>query len=153
MVNISILASMYRNITLPGKLILVTVATCGSAVFAAERAVYHFNRPFLGGQTPVKSFSDINKENLTNFALDHRFEIVGGISSAGILGAILYVARDRNKTASEKFMSIRLFSQAAALMTLLGAVGAGALLAQRKHMEEELKANEKKKEGGKNDRI
>lgn len=109
---------------------MVTVATAGTAVFAAERAVYHFNRPFLGDQEPEPSTTN----TLTNFALNHRFEIVGGLSSAGILGAILYVARDKNKTASEKFMSIRLFSQAAALMTLLGAVGAGALVAQRKQM-------------------
>ena len=81
---------------------------------------------------------------MTNFALNHRFEIVGGLSSAGILGAILYVARDSNKTPSEKFMSIRLFSQAGALMALLGAVGAGALAAQRKHMEEEENAKRNK---------
>ena len=124
------------------------MATTGTAVFAAERAVYHFNRPFLGGeissQPPLKLS---NSESLTNFALNHRFEIVGGLSTAGILGAILYVARDKNKTASEKFMSIRLFSQAAALMTLLGAVGAGALAAQRKHMqiEEEKEAKLKAK--------
>lgn len=127
---------VYRSITLPGKLILVTVATCGTGVFAAERAVYHFNRPFLGEEAP-KEMVPFNTQSITSFALKHRFEIVGGLSTAGILGAILYVARDRNKTASEKFMSIRLFSQAAGLMALLGAVGAGALAAQRKHMEEE----------------
>lgn len=131
---------MYRSITFPGKLILVTAATAGVAVFAAERAVYHFNRPFLG---------EINKpaseRSLTDKALDHRFEIVGGLSAAGILGAVLFVARDKNKTASEKFMSIRLFSQAAALMTLLGAVGAGALAAQRKHLEQEKRREEKDK--------
>ena len=115
---------------------MITVASAGTAVFAAERAVYHFNRPFLGDQTYHPS-KPLSTESLTNFALNHRFEIVGGLSSAGILGAILYVARDRNKTASEKFMSIRLFSQAGALMALLGAVGAGALAAQRKHMEKE----------------
>lgn len=82
---------------------------------------------------------------MANFALNHRFEIVGGLSTAGVLGAILYVARDRNKTSSEKFMSIRLFSQAAALMALLGAVGAGAIAAQRKHMLEDEK--ERKNEG------
>jgi hypothetical protein len=49
----------------------------------------------------------------------------------------LFVARDRVKTPSEKFMSIRLFSQAAALMALLGAVGAAALAAQNKHMKDE----------------
>ncbi len=78
--------------------------------------------------------ADKQPQSLTDFALDHRFEIVGGLSTAGVLGAVLYVSRDRNKTASEKFMSIRLFSQAAALMALLGAVGAGALAAQRKHL-------------------
>jgi hypothetical protein len=119
-------------------LILVTVATCGTGVFAAERAVYHFNRPFLGEETPKEARS-LSSQSMTNFALNHRFEIVGGLSAAGILGAILYVARDRNKTPSEKFMSIRLFSQAGALMALLGAVGAGALAAQRKHMEDEEK--------------
>ena len=122
------LAPVYRAITLPGKLILITAATSGVAVFAAERAIYHFNRPFLGPSEAKEA------KSLTDFALDHRFELVGGLSTAGILGAVLYVARDRNKTASEKFMSIRLFSQAAALMTLLGAVGAGALAAQRKHL-------------------
>lgn len=126
------LAPVYRSITLPGKLILVTAATSGAAVFAAERAVYHFNRPFLGDIHHEKTVSEA--KSLTDFALDHRFEIVGGLSAAGVLGAVLYVARDRNKTPSEKFMSIRLFSQAAALMTLLGAVGAGALAAQRKHL-------------------
>lgn len=140
-------APVYRTITLPGKMILVTVATVGTAVFAAERAVYHFNRPFLGGYgyghdqpqgaVDTSGPNTLTKESLTAFALNHRFELVGGLSSAGILGAILYVARDRNKTPSEKFMSIRLFSQAAALMALLGAVGAGALAAQRKHMLEE----------------
>jgi hypothetical protein len=119
-------------------LILVTVATCGTGVFAAERAVYHFNRPFLGEET-LKEAHPFSSQSMTNFALNHRFEIVGGLSTAGILGAILYVARDRNKTPSEKFMSIRLFSQAGALMALLGAVGAGALAAQRKHMEDEEK--------------
>ncbi len=137
----SFVAPVYRTITLPGKLILVTVATTGTAVFAAERAVYHFNRPFLGDEAPVPATS----QSIAEFALNHRFEIVGGLSSAGILGAILYVARDRNKTASEKFMSIRLFSQAAALMTLLGAVGAGALAAQRKQMLKEQKEEEAKK--------
>ena len=83
---------------------------------------------------------------MTAFALKHRFEIVGGLSTAGVLGAILYVARDRNKTPSEKFMSIRLFSQAAALMALLGAVGAGALAAQRKHMLEEEKEKERERQ-------
>ena len=132
-------APVYRNITLPGKLILVTVASAGTAVFAAERAVYYFNRPFLGEDTYGERSS--STDNMASFALKHRFELVGGISTAGVLGAILYVARDRNKTPSEKFMSIRLFSQAAALMALLGAVGAGALAAQKKHMEE----NEKNK--------
>lgn len=112
------------------------MATCGTGVFAAERAVYHFNRPFLGDEVQ-KEAQPFNTKSITNFALNHRFEIVGGLSMAGILGAVLYVARDRNKTPSEKFMSIRLFSQAGALMALLGAVGAGALAAQRKHMEEE----------------
>lgn len=125
-------APVYRTITLPGKLILITAATSGVAVFAAERAVYHFNRPYLGEQQQQQA----SQKSLTDLALEHRFELVGGLSAAGILGAVLYVARDRNKTASEKFMSIRLFSQAAALMTLLGAVGAGALAAQRKHMQE-----------------
>lgn len=137
---------MYRTITLPGKLILVTVATTGTAVFAAERAVYHFNRPFLAQdeQEQQKSSSKMDKESITSFALNHRFEIVGGLSTAGVLGAILFVARDRNKTPSEKFMSIRLFSQAAALMALLGAVGAGALAAQRKHMLEEKREEEER---------
>lgn len=121
----------------------MTVATTGTAVFAAERAVYHFNRPFLGEeqQRTDKQAAEgpLSAESTTAFALKHRFEIVGGLSTAGILGAVLYVARDRNKTPSEKFMSIRLFSQAAALMALLGAVGAGALAAQRKHMLEEEK--------------
>lgn len=118
------------------------MATCGSGVFAAERAVYHFNRPFLEDETPQldKPFSS---QSLTSFALNHRFEIVGGLSTAGILGAIFYVARDKNKTPSEKFMSIRLFSQGAALMALLGAVGAGALAAQRKQMLEEDRKNNK----------
>ena len=139
---IILLAPVYRTINLPGKFILITVATSGTAVFAAERAVYHFNRPFLSeeSQSEARPFST---QSMTSFALNHRFEIVGGLSSAGILGAILYVARDRNKTPSEKFMSIRLFSQAAALMALLGAVGAGALAAQRKHMEEEERNSKK----------
>jgi len=124
------LAPVYRSITLPGKLILVTVATCGTGVFAAERAIYQFNRPFLGDADDGNKIS--SAQSFSNFALNHRFELVGGLSTAGILGAILYVARDRNKTPSEKFMSIRLFSQAAALMALLGAVGAGALVAQKK---------------------
>lgn len=42
-------------------------------------------------------------------------------------------------------MSIRLFSQAGALMALLGAVGAGALAAQRKHMEEQEENTKRKK--------
>ena len=109
------------------------MATSGTAVFAAERAVYHFNRPFLAESPSLSS----KTQSLSTFALNHRVEIVGGISSAGIVGAILYVARDRNKTPSEKFMSIRLFSQAVALMAVLGAVGAGALAAQKKHMEKE----------------
>ena len=110
---------------------MVTIATAGTAVFAAERAVYHFNRPFLGGEKPQQLGKRFSSESMTAFTLNHRFEIVGGLSTAGVLGAILYVSRDRNKTASEKFMSIRLFSQAAALMALLGAVGAGALAAQK----------------------
>ena len=126
---------------------MVTVATAGTAVFAAERAVYHFNRPFLGDEPSESPHTKINSDSMANFALNHRFEIVGGLSTAGILGAILYVARDRNKTSSEKFMSIRLFSQAAALMALLGAVGAGAIAAQRKHMLEEEKGKERKNEG------
>lgn len=126
----------------------MTVASAGMAVFAAERAVYHFNRPFLGDETTgtSRAAEETSSQKLSNFALNHRFEIVGGLSSAGILGAILYVARDRNKTASEKFMSIRLFSQAAALMTLLGAVGAGALAAQRKQMIKE-QEEARKREG------
>lgn len=124
---------MYRTITLPGKLILVTAATSFLAVFSAERAIYHFNRPFLADQATAA----IVPKSMSSFVLGHRFEIVGGLSAAGILGSILYVSRDRNKTPSEKFMSIRLFSQAAALMTLLGMVGVGALAAQRKHLDEE----------------
>lgn len=121
------------------------MATAGTVVFAAERAVYHFNRPFLGEQEEnVSRPQQRSVESFTNFALNHRFEIVGGLSTASILGAVLYVARDKNKTPSEKFMSIRLFSQAAALMTLLGAVGAGALVAQKKHMEKEEEEEAKK---------
>lgn len=125
-------------------MILVTVATSGTGVFAAERAIYHFNRPFLAEPASLSPKGAFSSQQVTNFALNHRFEIVGGLSTAGILGAILYVARDRNKTPSEKFMSIRLFSQAAALMALLGAVGAGALAAQKKHMESEEKHENKK---------
>ena len=139
------IAPVYRNITLPGKLILVTVASAGTAVFAAERAVYYFNRPFLEeeNEEEVAGKKGPSVETISAFALQHRFELVGGLSTAGVLGALLYVARDRNKTPSEKFMSIRLFSQAAALMALLGAVGAGALAAQKKHMEED-ELNKKK---------
>lgn len=114
------------------------MATAGVGVFAAERAVYHFNRPFLEDETSTsQSPKSFDTQNLSAFAMNHCFELVGGLSTAGILGAVLYVARDKNKTPSEKFMSIRLFSQAAALMALLGAVGAGALAAHRKQMLEE----------------
>lgn len=126
---------VYRSIGLSGKLILVTAATVGASVFAAERSIYYFNRPFLA--EPVAPATGAKAFDWAAFALEHRFEIVGGLSGSGVLGAILYVARDRNKTPSEKFMSIRLFSQAAALMTLLGAVGAAALMAQKKHLEQD----------------
>ena len=109
-------------------------ATIGIGCFAAERAIYHFNRPFIQPRT---------YRDATDFALEHRFELVGGVAASAVLGSVLYVARDPYKTASEKFMSVRLFSQAAGLMALLGAVGAGALYAQRKrHLEAEEEGKE-----------
>jgi hypothetical protein len=143
-------ASVYRTVGLPGKLIIVTAATCGAAVFSAERAVYYFNRPFLEEVETEKlkaSRALPIATRVADFALAHRFEIVGGLSVSSVLGAVLYVARDRNKTASEKFMSIRLFSHAAALMALLGAVGAGAMAAQKKHLEREKKREEAAMQG------
>ena len=118
----------YRNLTVQGKVFLVTAVTAGCVMVGAEHAIYHYNRPFLTSITGTDSH-DNNQSTL----FKHRFEIAGGGMAAALAGSMLYFAGNDRRTGAEKFMSIRLFAHAFGLASLLGLVAVASVSTQRKH--------------------
>ena len=118
----------YRQLTIQGKVFLVTAVTAGCVMVGAEHAIYHYNRPFLAGVAGVGGDGQAESS-----LFKHRFEIAGGAMAAAVAGSLLYFAGNQKRTGAEKFMSIRLFSHAFGLASLLGLVAVASVSSQRKH--------------------
>lgn len=119
------ISPLYRSIILPGKTILVSVVTLGTAVVVSENAIYHFNRPFLS--QPV--LGPVKPATWRDCLWYHRYEVLAAIIGGSLITSLVIVDRRYpHLTATQKFLNARLWAQAAGLGAAVGAV---ALLGDR----------------------
>lgn len=109
---------LYRAMSLPGKVMLISMATAGYAGFRGEHSLYKAARGYplstLEKKAPLDWGACIEK---------HRLEITGGTVASALGASWLYFRHNGHRTSSQKFMSIRLFTQGLVLCTVLGMVG------------------------------
>ena len=111
---------LFRSIALPGKSILVSIATLGTGIVVSEHAIYTYNRPFL------KEQYERDRLSWFEWAVRYRYVAVAGVISASMLVSwILVDRRHPHLTATQKLLNARLWAQAAGLSGIAGAMALG----------------------------
>lgn len=117
---------LYKNMTLPGKFMLISMATAGYAAFRGEHSLYKAARS-LSSQAP-KTEETLNKNE--NWLKSYRLELTSGILIGALGGCIWYLKNNKNRTIAQKITSTRLFTQGAVLLTVFGIIGLSKLFPQ-----------------------
>jgi hypothetical protein len=120
---------LYRNMTLPGKVMLISIATAGYAGFRGEHSLYLSSRTLAHpamlaeSRTHPELISIMRKEAGTlGLIKRHRVEIIGGVIVAALAASLWHFKENRNRTGAQKFMGIRLFTQGLVIGSALGIV-------------------------------
>jgi hypothetical protein len=113
---------LYRSMTLPGKFMLISMATAGYAGFRGEHSLYQATR---APQVPLASSMAV--VSWPEWIEKHRLEITTGTLAGALWASWMYFKRNSDRTSAQKFMSMRLFTQGLVLCTVLGIVGLTAI--------------------------
>lgn len=106
--------------TLPGKSILVSIATLGTGIVVSEHAIYTYNRPFLKEQYERDRLSWFDR------AVRYRYVAVAGVIGGSLLVSwILMDRRHPHLSATQKFLNARLWAQTMGLSGIAGAMALG----------------------------
>lgn len=111
---------VFRSITLPGKSILVSIATLGTGIVVSEHAIYAYNRPFLKEQ--------YEKDRLSWFdrVMRYRYVAVAGVIGVSLMVSwILVDRRHPHMSMTQKLLNARLWAQATGLSGIVGAMALG----------------------------
>lgn len=118
---------LYRAMSLPGKSMLVSMATAGYAGFRGEHSLYKSVRGYPLGSDTQPITKQRKAKDWPDWIEMHRLEITSGTVASALGASWLYFRHNADRTSSQKFMSIRLFTQGLVLCTVLGIVGLTAL--------------------------
>jgi hypothetical protein len=126
---------LYRSITLPGKVMWISVATLATAIITSEHAIYYFNRPQLFVQTTVQGRAS-KSLTLREWTLKHSREIILATLGTTLIGGILVGNRNKYLSGTSIFMNARLGAQGLGLGMACLAVAAGTAKGKKKTKED-----------------
>jgi hypothetical protein len=142
---------LYRNMTLQGKIMLISMATVGYAGFRGEHSLYLSSRtithPAMLAESKVhpELFSIKSKYDggIAGFVNRYRMEIISGVLISGLAASFWHFRENRNRTGAQKFMGIRLFTQGLVIGSALGIVAISQLLPSHSKDENEVNKDQK----------
>ena len=119
---------LYRSMTLPGKVMLVAMATAGYAAFSGENSLY------LSSRGVVQSIEKPHTEE--SFVERRRTEIVGGIVASALAASYWYFKNNSNRDVPQKIMSVRLFTQGVAIVSALSLIAISKFYEKKKDQDD-----------------
>lgn len=125
-------SSIYRSITLAGKMILVSVGTIGVGMIKSERAIYDFSRSHLKDQIQAREEEYRVSHDWVETLFNHRYEIVASaLFGSLILSYIMVDRRHPHLPTMQKVMNARLWAQSVGICGTVGAMAVGKYLHNR----------------------
>ena len=117
---------LFRSVSIPGKFMLISMATAGYAGFRGEHSLYRATRGLQASSTSSNGNAHMatgNGGSWSTWLNKRRVEVTAGTMACGLGACWLYFRQNQDRTAAQKFMSMRLFTQGLVLCTVLGIVG------------------------------